>query len=221
MTTKSTRSIAEYVAKWCKKKTHHIWPLGACKDTWLLYWKAGCSLDNTGSWDTKRTNISSKLKVWVCIVFFQYGLWPKTHVYHYICIKKAFQALFCFFKFHPHRCCLKKPQNAFASTVTVKSKPKKCPLGEPGCFQSCPTNKVLSELDRLAAGSRGGQVRLCVLNVAAMSEDSVPLNRSAVTVCIFVSASLDSNNILTTLILTDIASYKEHRNSAQFDIKQR
>lgn len=28
---------------------HHIWPLGACRDTWLLYWKAGCSLDNTGS----------------------------------------------------------------------------------------------------------------------------------------------------------------------------
>lgn len=35
---------------WNKRKTYHIWPLGACRDTWLLYWKAGCSLDNTGSY---------------------------------------------------------------------------------------------------------------------------------------------------------------------------
>lgn len=33
-----------------KMRPYHIWPLGACRDTWLLYWKAGCSLDNTGSW---------------------------------------------------------------------------------------------------------------------------------------------------------------------------
>lgn len=29
--------------------TYHMCPLGACRETWLLYWKAGCSLDNTGS----------------------------------------------------------------------------------------------------------------------------------------------------------------------------
>lgn len=34
---------------WNKLRPYHIWPLGACRDTWLLYWKAGCSLDNTGS----------------------------------------------------------------------------------------------------------------------------------------------------------------------------
>lgn len=31
------------------RATHHICPLGAWRETWLLYWKAGCSLDNTGS----------------------------------------------------------------------------------------------------------------------------------------------------------------------------
>lgn len=25
-------------------------PLEACKETWLLYWNAGCSFDNTGSY---------------------------------------------------------------------------------------------------------------------------------------------------------------------------
>lgn len=29
--------------------THHMCPLEACRETWLLYWNAGCSLDNTGS----------------------------------------------------------------------------------------------------------------------------------------------------------------------------
>lgn len=33
-------------------ETHHMCPLGACRETWLLYWKAGCSLDNTGSCGT-------------------------------------------------------------------------------------------------------------------------------------------------------------------------
>lgn len=32
-----------------------MWPLGACRDTWLLYWNAGCSLDNTGSCDDTNT----------------------------------------------------------------------------------------------------------------------------------------------------------------------
>lgn len=27
-----------------------MWPLEACRETWLLYWNAGCSLDSTGSW---------------------------------------------------------------------------------------------------------------------------------------------------------------------------
>lgn len=30
-------------------RTHHMCPLEACRETWLLYWNAGCSLDNTGS----------------------------------------------------------------------------------------------------------------------------------------------------------------------------
>lgn len=34
-------------------EAHHMCPLDACKETWLLYWKAGCSLDKTGSWGRK------------------------------------------------------------------------------------------------------------------------------------------------------------------------
>ena len=30
-----------------------MWPLGACRLTWLLYWKAGCSLLSTGSCTTQ------------------------------------------------------------------------------------------------------------------------------------------------------------------------
>ena len=30
-------------------ESYHMCPLGACKETWLVYWKAGCCFENTGS----------------------------------------------------------------------------------------------------------------------------------------------------------------------------
>jgi len=35
------------MTKW---STDHMWPLGACRDTWLVYWNAGCTLENIGSY---------------------------------------------------------------------------------------------------------------------------------------------------------------------------
>ena len=54
------------------KKVYHIWPLALCKDTWLLYWKAGCLVDKTGSWPTTplpRTvsNVPDKLNILQCL----------------------------------------------------------------------------------------------------------------------------------------------------------
>ena len=42
------------LGKYCStgKCTDHMWPLGACSETWLVYWNAGCTLENIGSWQT-------------------------------------------------------------------------------------------------------------------------------------------------------------------------
>lgn len=46
--------------------TYHIWPLGACNDTVLLYWNAGSSGVSIGSWYIKH-NICHKCVTEKCI----------------------------------------------------------------------------------------------------------------------------------------------------------